>query len=163
MSRATQLADIETGDGSGTLPTTCRCACQNLSPCIENVVFVRPRSGSFQTPRGGLHFRDSSRLLFSMYSNIVEEEDNKMTERWQKDADGILIFVSSHMRIHAPIGLNTNAKGRFILRHRRHATFRYNPGLEAGFSAAASASASGELGLLSQEHLSTSLPPERAM
>ena len=98
-----------------------------------------------------------------MYSNIVEEEDNKMTERWQKDADGILIFVSSHIRIRTPIDLNTNAIGRFILRHRRHATFRYNPGLEAGFSAAASAAASGELGLLSQEHLSTSLPPERAM
>ena len=96
-----------------------------------------------------------------MYSNIVEEEDNKMTERWQKDADGILIFVSSHIRIHTPIGLNTNAIGWFILRHRRHATFCDNPGLEAGFSAAASAS--GELGLLSQEHLSISLPPERAM
>ncbi|KAF8471351.1 hypothetical protein DFH94DRAFT_637121, partial [Russula ochroleuca] len=28
-----------------------------------------------------------------MYSNIAEAEDNKMTERWQKDADGILIFA----------------------------------------------------------------------
>jgi len=25
---------------------------------------------------------------------LAEEEDNKMVERWQKDADGILIFVS---------------------------------------------------------------------
>ncbi|KAF8471362.1 hypothetical protein DFH94DRAFT_613220, partial [Russula ochroleuca] len=37
--------------------------------------------------------RDSSGLLFSMYSRIVEVEDNKMAERWQKDADGILIFA----------------------------------------------------------------------
>ena len=29
-----------------------------------------------------------------MYSKAAEEEDNKMVERWQKDADGILIFVS---------------------------------------------------------------------
>src|SRR6266851_2658432 len=27
-------------------------------------------------------------------SKIAAEEDSKMTERWQKDADGILIFVS---------------------------------------------------------------------
>ncbi|KAH9968268.1 hypothetical protein BC827DRAFT_1113751, partial [Russula dissimulans] len=30
---------------------------------------------------------------FSMYSKIAEEEDNKMTERWQKDADALLIFT----------------------------------------------------------------------
>jgi Family of unknown function (DUF6535) len=29
-----------------------------------------------------------------MYSKAAEEEDNDMVERWQKDADGILIFVS---------------------------------------------------------------------
>jgi hypothetical protein len=29
-----------------------------------------------------------------MYSKAAEEEDNKMAESWQKDADGILIFVS---------------------------------------------------------------------
>jgi hypothetical protein len=98
-----------------------------------------------------------------MYSNIVEEEDNKMSERWQKDADGILIFVSSCIRVHTTMGLNANAIGRLILRHRRHATFRDNPGLEAEFSAAAAASAPGDLGILSQEHMSTSFPPERAM
>ncbi|KAI9507632.1 hypothetical protein F5148DRAFT_1149632 [Russula earlei] len=35
---------------------------------------------------------DSSAPLFSMYSNIVKEEDNGMAERWQKDAQTILIF-----------------------------------------------------------------------
>ncbi|KAI0287599.1 hypothetical protein BC826DRAFT_743776 [Russula brevipes] len=38
-------------------------------------------------------FRDSSGPLFSMYSKIAQEEDNKTAERWQKDADGILIFT----------------------------------------------------------------------
>jgi hypothetical protein len=40
------------------------------------------------------NFADGSGRLFTMYVKMAEEEDNKMTERWQKDADGILIFVS---------------------------------------------------------------------
>jgi hypothetical protein len=28
-----------------------------------------------------------------MYSNNAEEEDEKMTERWQKDPEGIIIRV----------------------------------------------------------------------
>ena len=43
--------------------------------------------------RGESNFGDSSGPLFFIYSGIAEEEDNKMTDRWQKDADGILIFV----------------------------------------------------------------------
>ena len=42
----------------------------------------------------GSNFGDSSGPLFSIYSKAAEDEDNKMVERWQKDADGILIFVS---------------------------------------------------------------------
>ena len=38
---------------------------------------------------------DSSSPLFTMYSKIAEEEDDKMVERWQKDAEGIIIFVRS--------------------------------------------------------------------
>jgi hypothetical protein len=34
-----------------------------------------------------------------MYSKAAEEEDNKMAERWQKDANGILIFVSPRVGI----------------------------------------------------------------
>jgi hypothetical protein len=137
------------------------CLRQFLSPCIGNGHFSRPRSVSFQTPRTGPHFRDSSGLLFSMYSRIVEAEDNKMTEHWQKDADGILIFVSPHIHIHIPISINWIAVGRFILCRRRDATFRDAPGLEA--ESPAPVSASGELGILSQEHLSISLPPKRVM
>ena len=35
-----------------------------------------------------------------MYLKIGEEEDKKMAERWQKDADVILIFVSTRVGIH---------------------------------------------------------------
>jgi hypothetical protein len=49
-----------------------------------------PSQPSGEAPSSG----DSSGLLFSIYSKAAEEEDTKMVERWQKDADGILIFVS---------------------------------------------------------------------
>jgi hypothetical protein len=44
---------------------------------------------------GASSFGDSSGSLFSIYSKAAEEEDNRVVERWQKDADGILNFVSS--------------------------------------------------------------------
>ena len=47
-----------------------------------------------QTSQRKSSFGDSSGPLFSIYSKAAEEEDNKMVKRWQKDADGILIFVS---------------------------------------------------------------------
>ncbi|KAN0116055.1 hypothetical protein V8E52_006361, partial [Russula decolorans] len=48
-----------------------------------------PSQPSGEAPSSG----DSSGLLFSIYSKAAEEEDTKMVERWQKDADGILIFT----------------------------------------------------------------------
>jgi len=36
-----------------------------------------------------------------MYLEFGEVEDNKMVERWKKDADVILIFVSVFVVIHA--------------------------------------------------------------
>jgi hypothetical protein len=44
--------------------------------------------------QANMNFTDSSGPLFNMYIKMTEEEDNKLTHRWQKDADGILIFVS---------------------------------------------------------------------
>jgi hypothetical protein len=49
---------------------------------------------SDQSSQGEPNFGDSSGQLFLMYSKAAEEEDNKMAESWQKDADGMLIFVS---------------------------------------------------------------------
>ena len=51
-------------------------------------------------------FGDSSGKLFSIYSNVAEDEDNKMVERWQKDADAILIFVSHCVSIHDLLCIN---------------------------------------------------------
>lgn len=48
-----------------------------------------------------------------MYVKMTEEEDNKMTDRWQKDGDGILIFVSPYLGLHAGVA-NVNTVDRFI-------------------------------------------------
>jgi hypothetical protein len=52
-----------------------------------------------QPPSQDSNFGDSSGQIFSMYSKAAEEEDNNMAESWQKDADGILIFVSPHVGV----------------------------------------------------------------
>jgi hypothetical protein len=44
--------------------------------------------------QGESKFGDSSGQLFSTYSKAAEEEDNNVILSSQKDADGILIFVS---------------------------------------------------------------------
>jgi len=38
-----------------------------------------------------------------VYYNAADIEDNKMVESWQKDADGILFFVSPPVGIHSYI------------------------------------------------------------
>jgi hypothetical protein len=60
-----------------------------------------PRLEQNQPSQGQANFTDSSGPLFHMYVKMTEEEDDKMTKRWQKDADGILIFVSSRSLISA--------------------------------------------------------------
>jgi len=40
--------------------------------------------------------------LFSLYSKMVEEDDNKRAERQQKDAEGIVLFVSPHSYLLTP-------------------------------------------------------------
>jgi hypothetical protein len=59
----------------------------------------QPQDQQPRPTQGESNFGDSSGPLFSLYSKIAEEEDNKMTDRWQKDADGILIFVSHRVAI----------------------------------------------------------------
>ena len=58
-------------------------------------------------PSGGASsFGDSSGPLFSIYSKVAEEEDNKTVERWQKDGDGILFFVSPRVGIRPSSHIN---------------------------------------------------------
>jgi hypothetical protein len=42
-----------------------------------------------------------------MYIKMTEGEDNKMADRWQKDADGILIFVSPYISLHTEVQWST--------------------------------------------------------
>ena len=62
-----------------------------------------------------------------MYSKTAEEEDTKMADRWQKDADGVLIFVSPRVSIRISLCIIRNNLDWFILRSRCSATFRVTP------------------------------------
>jgi hypothetical protein len=53
-----------------------------------------PRPGQDQSSS---NFSDSSGPLYHMYIKMTEEEDEKMADRWQKDADGILLFVRQYI------------------------------------------------------------------
>ena len=64
-----------------------------------------------------------------MYSKIAEEEDDKMVERWQKDAEGIIIFVRSDSYFQTPNAcLPKGHIDRFILCRRCYT----GDGLDAG-------------------------------
>ena len=52
-----------------------------------------PQSATAQAPQVVSDFVDGSGQIFSMYLGMATEEDKKMAENWQADADGILIFV----------------------------------------------------------------------
>ena len=52
-----------------------------------------PRSAPNEESQADSGFVDSSGPIFSMYMEMAEEEDKKLAESWQADADGILIFV----------------------------------------------------------------------
>jgi hypothetical protein len=69
----------------------------------DNDSFEQPSSASnqpLQPGQGESNFGDSSGPIFSMYSKLAGEEDDEMVDRWQKDADGILIFVSPSIDVH---------------------------------------------------------------
>jgi hypothetical protein len=58
-----------------------------------------PLSVPNQASQGESGFVDSSGPIFSMYMGMAEEEDKKMAESWQADADGILIFVCLYLLV----------------------------------------------------------------
>ena len=99
------------------------------------------------------NFGDSSGPLFSIYSKAAEDEDNKMVERWQKDADGILIFVSPRVAIRLSLDMNWNTIDRSVLCCSRRTPCRDSPGPEA--------EQSGYLRILPWQHLPGSCRPER--
>jgi hypothetical protein len=82
-----------------------------------------------------------------MYVKMTEEEDNKMTDRWQKDGDGILIFVSPYLGLHVGVA-NVNIVDRSILCCPR--------GIAYGLGSRSQAKSAGHLCILSCKHISTS-------
>jgi hypothetical protein len=83
----------------------------DLSPLISQLCIVddrrdHPMTTSKQPWQGKSNFRDSSGPLFSIYCKAAEDEDNKMVDRWQKDADGILFFVSPRVGIRLSLHIN---------------------------------------------------------
>ena len=144
-------------DGRRTRRTRCVNCRFDLSPRISQLCIVddlrdHPTMTTNQPSQGESNFGDSSGPLFSIYSKAADEEDNKMVERWQKDADGILIFVSPRVAICLSLHINWNAIDRSILRRRRCPPRCYRPGPET--------KQSGYLRVLSRQHLSGSRRPE---
>ena len=106
-----------------------------------------------QPLQGESKFGDSSGPLFSMYSKAAEEEDNKMVERWQKDADGILFFVSLCVGIRLFLRIDRNAIDRFVLRRSRCPPCCHRSGPET--------KQSGYFRILPRQYLPGSRRPER--
>ncbi|KAH9971338.1 hypothetical protein BGW80DRAFT_454199 [Lactifluus volemus] len=52
-----------------------------------------PRSEQHQSSQGQPTLSDGAEPIFNMYVKMSQEKDNKMADRWQRDADGILIFT----------------------------------------------------------------------
>ena len=88
---------------------------------------VSTQNQQLQPSQGESNFGDSSGPLFSMYSKAAEEEDNKMADRWQKDADGILIFVSPPVGFHVSLYIIWNTIDGVILCCSCYVAFRVSP------------------------------------
>ena len=94
------------------------------------------------------HFCDDSWPLYSMYSKFAQEEDDKIAERCQRNADGMLVFVSPHEYFRVAARTNLRNIGRSILSDRRHINYPHVPRSET--------KSAGYLCVLSREYLSAS-------
>ena len=78
----------------------------DLSPLISHLCMVDDPRGDNPTMTTNSPLQeesnsgDSSGPFFSVYSDAAKDEDNKRAENWQKDAEGIVIFVSPCVDIH---------------------------------------------------------------
>jgi len=83
---------------------------------FSHVVDGRPqRPTQDQLFQADSNFSDSSGPVFSLYSKIAVEEDDKTAERWKTNADGILIFVSLRLSIHISLHLSSIFIEWFVL------------------------------------------------
>jgi hypothetical protein len=80
------------------------------------------------------NFSDSSGPVFSLYSKIAVEEDDKTAERWKTNADGILIFVSLRASIHISLPLGSIFIEWFVLCRRCNIARCNDPRPQAKFA-----------------------------
>ena len=66
----------------------------DLSALISRLYAVDDHRNQPQPSQGESSLFDGSWPIFSIYSKKSDEEDQKLAERWQRDADSILVFVS---------------------------------------------------------------------
>ena len=76
-----------------------------------------PQSTQNQTPPVISNFSDGSWRIFSMYLERAKEEDEKIAESWQADANGILVFV--RLPSNPMLRANSLVIDWFVLRCRR--------------------------------------------
>jgi len=115
---------------------------------VEQGHLPRRRSMPVHPSQVESDFGDSSGPLFSIYSTTAEREDNKMAERWQRDALVILIFVSCHL-LSTPFRTPTRRTiDRLVCHRRRDINHRVHPGPQTRRA--------GLFHILPREHLSTS-------
>ena len=112
MSRSDrQDLDIERGDDIST-GTTGHPAMTSLSSRVCEVDCRLNQSQLIQPPplqsyQGEINYGDGSESwsLYAMYSEVTQEEDNKVAERSLKAADSLLVFVSPYF---TPLFLHTS-------------------------------------------------------
>ncbi|KAH9970880.1 hypothetical protein BGW80DRAFT_528981 [Lactifluus volemus] len=63
-----------------------------------------PQSAQRQPSQDQSNFSDGSGPLFNMYVERAEKEDKDLADRWQKDADGLLIFTGLFSAAVAALG-----------------------------------------------------------
>ena len=132
-------------EATGTVPYHCSVLTASLAIPIGDDRYDRASQ-----PDGQSDFIDGSGPIFSMYLEMAEEEDKKMTESWKADAEGILVFV--RLRLLVPYFQLTHRSDWFILRRCRLFAFGVAPG--------SSTEPAGHVQLLPCQHIPASCRPE---
>jgi hypothetical protein len=109
MSQASnRQTDLEMGDGSiqavtGIFTTDRPYFVNSLTCKVGDQLSQSTPNQPLCPPQEECDLGDISGTIYSQYSKLAEEEDNNMARRFQKDADGILIFVRLRCVIQATV------------------------------------------------------------
>lgn len=117
-----------------------------------------PQSPQYRIPlrESNRDFSDGADPLFGLYLDTAEDEDQKMSRRWQEDADGILIFVSSTGTL--TIVDMTSSLNIWMVIEWRILYCSCIPGF--GIDTGPSTGSTGYVGILSPEHLPDPCRPQ---